>query len=96
LSPEGQLKPADATTDDHLRRDEEGSALFSEDSVTDADLSFAAFILKHAGCGVSVEIRLTEGLLLEWCPTCAALETFGALGKQTLDEPWAGVRSRAR
>ena len=96
MSPEGQLKPADATTDDHLRRDEEGSALFSEDSVTDADLSFAAFILKHAGCGVSVEIRLTEGLLLEWCPMCAARETFGALGKQTLDEPWAGVRSRAR
>jgi hypothetical protein len=77
-------------------RDEEGSALFSEDSVTDADLSFAVFILKHAGCGVSVEIRLTEGLLLEWCPVCAALETFVALGKQTLDEPWAGVRSRAR
>ena len=77
-------------------RDEEGSALFSEDSVTDADLSFAAFILKHAGCGVSVEIRLTAGLLLEWCPLCAALETFVALGKKTLDEPWAGVRSRAR
>ena len=77
-------------------RDEEGSALFSEDSVTDADLSFAAFILKHAGCGVSVEIRLTAGLLLEWCPLCAALETFVALGKKMLDEPWAGVRSRAR
>ena len=78
-------------------RDEEGSALFSEDSVTDAALSFAAFILKHAGCGVSVEIRLTEGLLLEWCPTCAALKTLvAALGKQTLGEPWAGVRSRAR
>jgi len=46
-------------------RDDERSTLFPKDSVTDADLSFAAFILRHAGCGVTVEIRLTEGLLLE-------------------------------
>jgi hypothetical protein len=59
-------------------RDKQGSALFSEDSAPDADLSFAAFVLRHAGCGASVEVRLAEDLLLEWCPTCAALETFGA------------------
>jgi len=43
-----------------------------------ADLSFAAFSFTHAECGEGViEIRLGVRLLLAWCPSCAALETFG-------------------
>jgi hypothetical protein len=42
-----------------------------------ADLSFAAFSFTHAECGEGViELRLGEGLLLGWCSSCAALETF--------------------
>jgi hypothetical protein len=42
-----------------------------------ADLSFAAFSFTHAECGEGViELRLDERLLLGWCPSCAALETF--------------------
>ncbi len=59
-------------------RDGEGSAGFSEDRAADVDLSFAAFIFTHLGCGdAAVELRLGEGLLLEWCPACSALQTFG-------------------
>ena len=77
-------------------RDDERSALFPKDSVTDADLSFAALVLRHDGCGVTVEIRLTEGLLLEWCPMCAALETFGAPRERTAGGTVAGVHCRTR
>jgi hypothetical protein len=44
------------------------------------DLSFAVFSLTHAGCGEegAIELRLNERLLLGWCPSCAALETFGS------------------
>jgi len=42
------------------------------------DLSFAAFSLAHAGCGDGVvELRLGDRLLLEWCPACASMATFG-------------------
>ena len=44
------------------------------------ELAFAAFVLNHAGCeDAIVELRLGEGMLLEWCPMCAALEVFGVL-----------------
>lgn len=44
------------------------------------DISFAVFSLTHAGCGEDgvIELRLNERLLLGWCPSCAALETFGS------------------
>ncbi len=44
------------------------------------DLSFVVFSLTHAGCGDEgvIELRLGEHLLLGWCPSCAALETFGS------------------
>ncbi len=43
-------------------------------------LSFAAFSFTHAECGEGViELRLGERLLLlGWCPSCAALDTFGS------------------
>ncbi len=60
-------------------RHEAGSAVSSEDRLAGESLSFAAFVLMHAECSEeTVEIRLAEGLLLECCPTCAVLETFGA------------------
>lgn len=41
------------------------------------NLAFAAFSLRHAECGDAlVELRLGEGLLLGWCPLCAAIELF--------------------
>lgn len=44
-----------------------------------ANLSFAAFVLKHVGCGDElIELRIGERLLLEWCPACAVVETFGS------------------
>ena len=55
--------------DDYGKLDPPGEAV---------DLSFAAFSLTHAECGEErvIELRLSERSLLEWCPTCAALETF--------------------
>jgi hypothetical protein len=62
-------------------RDEGGSAVSSENYSAGEGLSFAAFVLTHVECGgVTVELRIGDGLLLEWCPTCAVLETFGAPG----------------
>ena len=44
------------------------------------DLAFIIFSLTHAGCGEEgvIELRLGERSLLGWCPSCAALETFGS------------------
>ena len=44
------------------------------------DLAFIIFSLTHAGCGEEgvIELRLGELSLLGWCPSCAALETFGS------------------
>jgi hypothetical protein len=44
------------------------------------DLSFVVFSLTHAGCGDEgvIELRLDERSLLGWCPSCAAIETFGS------------------
>jgi hypothetical protein len=49
-------------------------------AVSDGDISFAVISLTHAGCGEEgvIELRLNERLLLGWCPSCAALETFGS------------------
>ncbi len=56
-------------------------AASSQDRSAGEDLSFAAFVLRHVECpSETVEIRLGDGLLLEWCPTCAAVETFGGSG----------------
>jgi hypothetical protein len=47
-----------------------------------AGLSFAAFSFTHAECGEGViELRLGERLLLGWCRSCAALETFYSPGE---------------
>jgi hypothetical protein len=44
------------------------------------DFSFVVFSFTHAECGQEgvIELRLGERLLLAWCPSCAALETFGS------------------
>ena len=44
------------------------------------DLSFIVFSLTHAWCGEEgvIELRINERMLLGWCPSCAALETFGS------------------
>jgi len=56
----------------------EGSAGFPEDRAADPDLSFAAFVFAHLDCAdAMVELRLADGVLLEWCPACAVLQTFG-------------------
>jgi hypothetical protein len=63
-------------------RDDEGRIGPAQDGAgSDGDLSFAAFSLTHAECGEEgvIELRLGDRLLLEWCPSCAALETFGSL-----------------
>jgi hypothetical protein len=46
------------------------------------DFSFVVFSLTHAECGEEgvIELRLGERWLLGWCPSCAALETFGSPG----------------
>jgi hypothetical protein len=50
-----------------------------DDRESGAGLSFAAFSFAHAECGEGViELRLGERLLLGWCPSCAALDTFGS------------------
>lgn len=77
---EVSLKPGDRTTQNREMRDEEAAALSLENSALDKDLFFVLFVLTQTGCGVPVEVRLDEGLLLEWCPRCAVMETFGAPG----------------
>ena len=46
-------------------------------------LAFIFFRLTHAGCGEEgvIGLRLGEWPLLGWCPSCAALETFGYFEK---------------
>ncbi len=62
-------------------RHEVEPAVSSQDRSAREDLSFAAFVLGHVECpSETVEIRLGDGLLLEWCPTCAVMETFGGPG----------------
>ncbi|MBA2714353.1 MAG: hypothetical protein H0U55_12470 [Rubrobacteraceae bacterium] len=44
----------------------------------EADFSFAAFSLEHAGCGDDVvEVRVGRHTLLEWCMACHVMEIFG-------------------
>ena len=47
------------------------------------DPAFIIFSLTHAGCGEAgvIELRLGERSLLGWCPSCAALETFGTFDR---------------
>lgn len=43
----------------------------------DGPMTFALFVLAHAGCGDGVlEVRVGERCLLEWCPACAVGRTF--------------------
>ena len=45
--------------------------------VPDDNLAFVAFTLFHSPCGDDViELRLGEGLLLQWCLACAEMNTF--------------------
>jgi hypothetical protein len=72
------LKLAHDATDNAKMRDERKPELPRHGVGTVGDFSFAVFSLTHAECGEDgvVELRLNERLLLGWCPSCAALETF--------------------
>ncbi len=84
-------------TDNREMRHEVGSAVSSQDRPAGEDLSFAAFVLAHLECPEeTIEIRLGEGLLLEWCPACPAIETFDARGRGVREEPAGGVVERGR
>ena len=49
--------------------------------VPDDNLAFAAFTLSHSPCGDQViELRLGEGLLLQWCLACADMNAFVSPG----------------
>jgi hypothetical protein len=65
-----------------MREDERKLELSRNGAGNVGDLSFAVFSLAHAECGEEgmIELRLDERLLLGWCPSCAALETFGSPG----------------
>ena len=60
--------------------DEERVEITRNDAGGARDLAFIILRLTHAGCGEEgvIELRLGERLLLGWCPSCAALETFGS------------------
>jgi hypothetical protein len=60
------------------------------------ELSFAAFSLTHAECGEEgiIELRLDERSLLGWCPSCAALETFGSTRLATRESRVVGRDER--
>lgn len=59
---------------DYKERPEEGAA--AEDS-----LAFVAFTLSHSPCGDGVmEARLGEGMLLQWCVSCAEIRIFRSPG----------------
>jgi hypothetical protein len=70
----------DATDNGKMRGDESELEPPRNGAVRVGDLSFAVFSLTHAGCGEDgvIELRLNERLLLGWCSSCAALETFGS------------------
>lgn len=70
----------DATDNCKMSDDERELEPLSSGAGRVGDLSFAVFSLTHAGCGEegAIELRLNERLLLGWCPSCAALETFGS------------------
>jgi hypothetical protein len=65
-----------------MRDDERKPELPRNGAGNVGDLSFAVFSLTHAECGEEgvIELRLDERLLVGWCPSCAALETFGSPG----------------
>jgi hypothetical protein len=79
------FKTAGAPADNHSVFDYERSTGSSRDCEGgDVDLSFAVFSLTHAGCGDGLmELRLGERLLLEWCPVCASMVTFGLPGERS-------------
>jgi hypothetical protein len=70
----------DATDNGKMRDDERELEPLRNGAGSVGDLSFAVFSLTHAGCREegAIELRLNERLLLGWCPSCAALETFGS------------------
>jgi hypothetical protein len=70
----------DATDNGKMRDDERELELPKNGAGSVGDLSFAVFSLTHAECGEDgvIELRLNERLLLGWCPSCAALGTFGS------------------
>jgi hypothetical protein len=58
---------------------DEGSAGSTRGLAAGEDLAFAAFVFAHLGCAeATVELRLGEDLLVEWCPVCAVLAAFGS------------------
>jgi hypothetical protein len=70
----------DPTDDRNMRDDEVRVAPPRNREGSVEDFSFVVFSLTHAECGQEgvIEVRLGERLLLEWCPSCATLETFGS------------------
>ena len=64
-----------------MRHDERELEPLRNGAVSVGDLSFMVFSFTHAGCGDEgvIELRLNERLMLGWCPSCAALETFGSV-----------------
>jgi hypothetical protein len=76
------------TDNDGKVHNDEGKVDLPKDAVGSCgDLSFAAFSLTHAECGPDgvIELQLCERLLLAWCPSFAALETFGSLDLPSLE-----------
>lgn len=69
----------EATDNGRMLDDEDRVDTPTNDAGSVGDLGFISFSLTHAGCGEEgvIELRLGERLLLGWCPSCAALETFG-------------------
>jgi hypothetical protein len=74
------LKLVRAASDDgKMLEDKKCVDTTGNEAGSDGDLAFIIFSLTHAGCGDTgvIELRLAERSLLGWCPSCAALETFG-------------------
>ncbi len=70
----------DATEKTKMRDDRREPEPLRDGGASVRDLSFLVFSFAHAECGEEgvIELRLDERLLLGWCRSCAALETFGS------------------
>lgn len=68
-----------ADTENIMRYEVDATGLPPLGTAGEADLSFAAFSLEHAGCGEDVlEVRIGEHTLLEWCLACSDMRIFGS------------------
>lgn len=61
--------------------DATGETRLEDAGVPDGNLAFVAFTLSHSPCEEDViELRLGEGLLLQWCLACADMNTYVSPG----------------